>query len=74
MLIKDMRAASYDVRYLDTHRTSTEQTCGRTDQNGKKYAQHHIQGQNDKHVRQADDKFIASNVHRPLTHMKHQAM
>ena len=23
--------------------TSTEQTCGRTDQNGKKYAQHHIQ-------------------------------
>ena len=21
----------------------TEQTCGRTDQNGKKYAQHHIQ-------------------------------
>ena len=29
-------------RYLDTDQTSTEQTCGRTDQNGKKYAQHHI--------------------------------
>ena len=38
-------AASYDIwcRYLDTDQTSTEQTCGRTDQNGKKYAQHHIQ-------------------------------
>ena len=31
-------------RYLDTDETSTEQTCDRTDQNGKKYAQHHIQG------------------------------
>ena len=29
-------------RYLDTGQTSTEQTCGRTDQNEKKYAQHHI--------------------------------
>ncbi len=28
---------------LDTDQTSTEQTFGRTDQNGKKYAQHHIQ-------------------------------
>ena len=38
-------AASYDIWYrdLDTDQTSTEQTCGRTDQNGKKYAQHHIQ-------------------------------
>ena len=38
-------SASYDMcfRYLDTDQTSTEQTCGRTDQNGKKYAQHHIQ-------------------------------
>ena len=37
-------AASYDIwcRDLDTDQTSTEQTCGRTDQNGKKYAQHHI--------------------------------
>ena len=37
-------AASYDIwcRYLDTDQTSTEQTCGRTDKNGKKYAQHHI--------------------------------
>ena len=34
-------AASYDTwcRDLDTDQTSTEQTCGRTDQNGKKYAQ-----------------------------------
>ena len=38
-------AASYDIwcRALDTDQTSKEQTCGRTDQNGKKYAQHHIQ-------------------------------
>ena len=38
-------AASYDIwcRDMDTDQTSTEQTCGRTDQNGKKYAQHHIQ-------------------------------
>ena len=38
-------AASYDIccRDLDTDQTSTEQSCGRTDQNGKKYAQHHIQ-------------------------------
>ena len=37
-------AASYDIwcRDLDTDQTSTEQTCGRADQNGKKYAQHHI--------------------------------
>ena len=33
-----MCAASYDIWCidLDTDRTSTEQTCGRTDQNGKK--------------------------------------
>ena len=38
-------AACYDIwcRDLNTGQTSTEQTCGRTDQNGKKYAQHHIQ-------------------------------
>ena len=30
-------------RDMDTDQTSTEQTCGRTDHNGKKYAQHHIQ-------------------------------
>ena len=38
-------AASYYIwcRDLDTDQTSAEQTCGRTDQNGKKYAQHHIQ-------------------------------
>ena len=31
--------------YLGQHYSlkETEQTCGRTDQNGKKYAQHHIQ-------------------------------
>ena len=29
---------------LDTNQISTEQTCGRTDQNGKRYALHHIQG------------------------------
>ena len=40
-----LRGASYDIwcRDLGTDQTSTEQTCGRTDQNGKKYAQHHIQ-------------------------------
>ena len=38
-------AASYDIwrKDMDTDQTSTEQICGRTDQNGKKYAQHHIQ-------------------------------
>ena len=38
-------ATSYDIwcRDLDTDQTSTEQTCGRTGQNGKKYAQHRIQ-------------------------------
>ena len=38
-------AASYDIwcGELYTNETSTEQTCGRTEQNGKKYAQHHIQ-------------------------------
>ena len=38
-------ASSYDIwcRDLDTDQTSTEQTCGRTYQVGKKYAQHHIQ-------------------------------
>ena len=30
-------------RDMDTDQASTEQTCDRTDQNGKKYAQHHIQ-------------------------------
>ena len=41
-----MCSASYDIwcRDLDTDQTSTEQTCDGTDQNGKKYAQHHIQG------------------------------
>ena len=38
-------AASSDIWCidLDTNQTSTEQTCSRTHQNGKKYAQHHIQ-------------------------------
>ena len=31
-------------RDLDIDQTSAGQTRGRTDQNGKKYAQHHIQG------------------------------
>ena len=40
-------AASYAstetwCRDMDTDQTSTEQTCGRTHHNGKKYAQHHI--------------------------------
>ena len=45
-------AASYDIwcRDLDTDQTSTEQTCGRTDQNGKKYAQRHIQRWKDQHL------------------------
>ena len=38
-------AVSYDIwcRDPDTDQTSTEQTCRRTDQNGKKYAQYHLQ-------------------------------
>ena len=53
-----MCAASYDIccRDMDTDQTSTEQTCGRTDQNGKKYAQHHIQGQKDQRLGQGEDK------------------
>ena len=53
-----MCAASYDIwcRDMDTDQTSTEQTCGRTDQNGKKYAQHLLQGQKDQHLGQGEDK------------------
>ena len=29
---------------MDTEQTSTEQICVSTDQNGNKYAQHHIRG------------------------------
>ena len=41
-----MFAASNDIwcRDLDTDQTSTEQTCGSTEQDGKKYAQHQIRG------------------------------
>ena len=58
-------AARYDIwcRDLDTAQTSTGQTCGRTDQNGKKYAQHHIQRQNDQHLGQGEDKSHRYNVH-----------
>ena len=42
-------------RDLDTDQTSKQQTCVRTDQNGKKYAQHHIQGQKDQHLGQEED-------------------
>ena len=41
-----LRAITYhgaEMRDLYTDQTNTEQTCGPTDQNGKKYAQHHIQ-------------------------------
>ena len=43
--VQRLCTASYGIwcRYLNTDQTSTEQTSGRTDQNGKKYAQHHIQ-------------------------------
>ena len=53
-----MCAASYDIwcRDIDTRQTSTEQNGGSTDQNGKKYAQHHIEGQKDQHLGQAEDK------------------
>ena len=37
-------------RDLDTDQTSTEQKCGRTDQNGKKYVQHHMQRWKDQHL------------------------
>ena len=44
---------------LDTDQTRTEQTCGRSDQNGKKYVQHHIQqGQKDQHLGQGEAKSI----------------
>ena len=55
-----MCAASYDIRLwctdLGTHQTSTEQTCGHTDQNGKTYPQHHIQGQEEKLLGQEEDE------------------
>ena len=53
-----MCAAGCDIwcRDLDTDQTSTEKTCGRTDKNGKKYAQHHIQGYKDQHLGQEADK------------------
>ena len=41
---------------MTTHQTSTDKTCSRTDQNGKKYAQHHIQGQNDQYRGQQFEK------------------
>ena len=58
-------AASYDIwcRDMDTDQTSTEQTCGRTDKNGKKYAQHHIQRQKDQHLCQGEDKSHRYNQH-----------
>ena len=58
-------AASYDIwcRDMDTDQTSTEQTCGRTDKNGKKYAQHHIQRQKDQHLGQGEDKSHRYNQH-----------
>ena len=52
-------AASYDIKWrrnLDTDKASTEQICDRTDQNGKKYAQHQTQGQKDQHPGQGEDK------------------
>ena len=52
-----------DVIMLAIDQTSTEQTCGRTDQNGKKYAQHHIQGQKDQHLGQGEDKSHRYNQH-----------
>ena len=58
-------AASYDIwcRDMDTDQTSTEQTCGRTDKNGKKYAQHHIQRQKDQHLGQGEVKSHRYNQH-----------
>ena len=60
-----MWAASYDIwcRDLDTDQISTEQTCGRTDQNGKKYAQHHISRSKDQHLGQGEDKSHRYNQH-----------
>ena len=53
-------AASYATRCrdLDTDQTRKEQTCGRTYNKGKEYVQHHIQGQQDKHVSQGEEKSI----------------
>ena len=50
-------------RDLDTDQTSTEQTCCHTDQNGKKYAQHHMQRQKDQHLGQGEDKSHRYNQH-----------
>ena len=60
-----MCAASYDIwcRDLDTDQTSTEQTCGRTDQNGKNYAQHHRHRYKDQHLGQGDVQSHRYNAH-----------
>ena len=64
---------------MDTDQTSTEQTCGRTDQNGKTYAQHRIglqwQKVEDQHLGQGYDKrhnqpnekheMVLTRVHQP---------
>ena len=44
-----------------------DKTCGRTDRNGKKYAQHHIQGQNDQYLGQQFEKneVVLGRAHQP---------
>ena len=43
-------------RDMGTQQKSTVQTCSRSDQNGKTYAQHHIQRQKEQPLGQAEDK------------------
>ena len=57
--------ARYDIWgcKMDSNQTNREQTFGHTDQNGKKYAQNHIQRQNDQHLGQGEDKSHRYNQH-----------
>ena len=77
-------AASYDIwcRYLDTDQTSTEQTCGRKDQNAqqtKKYAQNHTvptrieiptsgsgRGQSHRYNNNNNNNNLFQTIYRPL--------
>ena len=43
--------------------TCTEQTCGRRDQHGNKYAKHHTQIYKDQHLGQGQDKIHRCNQH-----------
>ena len=42
--------------WILTKQAQNKLICGRTDQNGKKYAKYHTKGQKDQHLGQGEDK------------------